>query len=123
MDAATNPDEAPLARESKLGLWVLGVTLVIIGFPLVALTTRTDTFFSWTIQPPLTAAFLGACYWGSAVLVVASARRSRWECARVAVPGIVTAGVFLLLATLIHYDRFHMDKATGWTWLVLYALL
>jgi hypothetical protein len=123
MEPATNPHEAPLAPESRFGLWFLGVTLVVIGFPLIALTTRTDTYFSWTIQPPLTAAFLGACYWGSAVLVLASARRSRWAYARVAVPGIVVAGSFLLLATLIHYDRFHMDSATGWVWLVLYALL
>jgi hypothetical protein len=123
MEAATNPRAAPLAPEAKLGLWILAVTLVVIGFPLVVLTKQTDTYFSWTIQPPLTAAVLGACYWGSAALVLTSARRSTWAYARVAVPGIVVAGVFLLLATLLHHDRFHMDSATGWAWLVLYALL
>ena len=29
--------------------------------------------------------------------------------------------ILLLLATLIHLDRFHMDSVTGWVWLSVYA--
>jgi hypothetical protein len=112
-----------LAPESRLGLLTLGILLAVIGLPLSVLPGDTETAFSWTIEPPLTAAWLGACYWGSCVLVLLSARRSAWAHARVVVPGILVAGVFLLSATVIHIDRFHMDSVTGWAWLVLYSLL
>ena len=112
-----------LAPQSRFGLWTLGILLAVIGLPLNLLPGETETAFSWTIEPPLTAAWLGGCYWGSCVLVLLSARRSAWTHARVVVPGILVAGVFLLSATLIHIDRFHMDSVTGWVWLVLYSLL
>src|SRR6187402_1912413 len=112
-----------LTRESRAGLWLLSGFLVLIGFPLVVLSGETDRYFAWTIEPPLSAATLGAFYWGSVVLVASSARQHAWANARVVVPGIVVAGTFLLLATLIHLDRFHMGRATGWIWLVLYAVM
>src|SRR3712207_4104700 len=113
----------PLARPTRLGLSILAVALLVIGAPLVLFPARTDDLFSWTIQPPLTAATLGAGYWGSFVLVLLSARQSLWTHARVAMPGIMVAGTLLLVATLLHLDRFHMESLTGWLWLVLYALL
>ena len=113
----------PVARETRLRLYVLAAALFLIGLPLVVAPTRTDRWFSWTIMPPLTAATLGACYWGSLVLIVLCAREGAWARARVAAPGILTAGTLLLLATLLHLDRFHLDSATGWIWIVLYALL
>ncbi len=113
----------PLAPESRLGLLILAGSLLVIGAPLVLLPARTEDVFSWTIEPPLTAAWLGAGYWGSFVLVLLCARQAFWTHARVAMPGIIVAGVFLLLATFIHLDRFHMDAVTGWAWLILYALL
>ena len=123
MRRAGEPRVRRLAPESRLGLWTLGILLAVIGLPLNLLPASTETAFSWTIEPPLTAAWLGGCYWGSSVLVLLSARRSAWTQARVVVPGILVAGALLLSATLIHIDRFHMDSVTGWAWLVLYALL
>jgi hypothetical protein len=123
MHRADETNVRRLAPESRLGLWALGILLAVIGLPLSVLPADTETAFSWTIEPPLTAACLGACYWGSCVLVLLSARRSAWTHARVVVPGILVAGAFLLLATVIHIDRFHMDSVTGWAWLVLYSLL
>jgi hypothetical protein len=123
MQRADDPRVRRLAPESRVGLWTLGILLAVIGLPLNLLPRETETAFSWTIEPPLTAAWLGACYWGSCVLVLLSARRSAWTHARVVVPGILVAGAFLLSATLIHIDRFHMDGVTGWVWLVLYSLL
>ena len=34
---------------------------------------------------------------------------------------ILVAGTLILLATLIHIDRFAMDSARGWVWVILYA--
>jgi hypothetical protein len=36
-------------------------------------------------------------------------------------PGILVAGTLILVATLVHIERFAMDTARGWIWVVLYA--
>jgi hypothetical protein len=59
------------ARPSAGLRWFFGVSAVlaaVAGFQLFVGATETDRFFSWTIDPPLTAAFLGAAYWAAMVL-------------------------------------------------------
>lgn len=104
-------------------LLVFCVTVFVAGFQLFVLTEHTDRFFAWTINPPLTAAFLGACYWGSFPLVFVSSRQSLWARARVAVPSVLLFTVLTLVATLMHIDRFHMDSVLGWAWLAIYVVV
>ena len=88
---------------------VAPVTRFLIGLPLVLLTTRTDKYFAWTIEPPLTAAFLGqqevrTAAWPGArpgtfeLLVVAGDRPGllSWIAGCLALEGlsILTASVF-----------------------------
>jgi len=56
----------------------------IAGFLLFPLAGETDRFFSWTIEPPVTAAFLGAAYWAALVLLAWAARQRTWALARTA---------------------------------------
>ena len=121
MEASRATALRPTTGFARLFLWQLGVTLLVVGFPVFVLSGDTDTYFAWTISPALTAAFLGANYWGSVVLVFLCAREPGWAAARVTVPGIFVAGTLLLLATLLHIDRFAMDTVRGWLWVVLYA--
>jgi hypothetical protein len=60
---------------------VLGAGLDLFLFP-----EATDTMFAWSIQPALTAAFLGANYLAAGVLEFGAARQITWARARVAVP-------------------------------------
>jgi hypothetical protein len=48
----------------------------IAGILLFVLAAGTDRFFSWTIEPPLTAAFLGAAYWAACVLLAMGRARA-----------------------------------------------
>ena len=105
----------------SLGLAVLTAALVLVGLPLVVAPGSTDRLFAWTIDVPLTAAFLGACYWTAALFTFLSARETEWVRVRVVLPGILVAGTLILLATLIHIDRFAMESARGWVWVILYA--
>lgn len=41
-------------------LLVAAGLVLAIGLPIYLLPDRTDLLFSWTVNPPLTAAFLGA---------------------------------------------------------------
>ena len=94
---------------------------LVAGFLLFPLAEETDRFFSWTIQPPLTAAFLGAAYWAAFVLIGWAARAATWEEARPALVPVTTIAVLLLVATLIHLDKFDLDSIFGWFWLVVYC--
>jgi hypothetical protein len=112
--------------------WLLvgAVALVVVaGIPLFFLSASTEQFFAWTIQPPLSAAFLGAGYWSVAWAVVLALREREWTRIRVIVPAVTLGVSLILLATLLHLDRFHFTSSIitaqiwAWAWLVLYAVL
>jgi hypothetical protein len=108
-------------------LWVAGALVALAGLQLFVLTESTERYFAWTVDPPLTAAFLGASYWSSAVFEWTAARRRDWGDARIAVPGVFVFTALTLVVTLIHLDRFHLGaefetltRAVTWLWLAIY---
>jgi hypothetical protein len=109
-------------------LWLGALLVSLAGIQLYFFSTRTDHLFAWTIDVPLTAAFLGAFYWTSLFLAVQSAIQARWAMARV---GLVGVQIFLwltLLATLLHLDKFHLSapdpfaRGAAWLWLFIYVV-
>ena len=94
----------------------------VAGFLLFVGASDTDRFFSWTIDPPLTAGFMGAAYWAAMVLLAWAAAQQSWERARTALPAVFTIAVLLLLATAIHLDRFHHDLF-GRFWEAVYVIV
>jgi hypothetical protein len=101
---------------------VAPLTRFLIGFPLVVLTTRTDMYFAWTIEPPLTAAFLGANYWSSALLAVLAARETTWARGRISISVALAFAPLTTAATLMHLDKFHLDTVYGWFWVGAYVV-
>jgi hypothetical protein len=89
---------------------------------------RTDRYFAWTIDSPMTAVFLGASYWSAVGLEVGAGRAARWSGARIAVPAVFVFTTVTLVVTLVHLDSFHLDgdlplgpRAVTWAWLAIYA--
>jgi hypothetical protein len=123
-DAGVRP-AGPALRPLLLGYALLGFGA---GVPLFLNSGDTHQF-AWTIKPPLTAAFLGAAYWASLVLNLVASRERVWARARIAVvPGLLFT-TLMLVATLIHLDRFHLHssdalaRAVAWVWLVAYIAI
>ena len=106
----------------RAGLVAIASVIFWLGLSLYVFPSDTDTLFAWTISPPLTAAFLGASYWASTTLAAACAYERDWVRGRAFAAPYLIAGVVLLVVTLVHIDKFHMDDVTGWAWLVLYAI-
>jgi hypothetical protein len=102
---------------------VAAVLAFIAGILLFVLATETDRFFSWTIEPPLTAAFLGAAYWAACVLLAWGARQESWGSARTVLLPVFVIAVLLLVATLIRIEKFDMDSVFGWFWLIVYMIV
>lgn len=103
--------------------------VTLLGFAGLALTAGallfvgandTDDWFSWTIQPPLTAASLGGFYWGALILLASAARAPGWLAARPVVYSVLSIAVVLLIVTLVHLDKFDTDSLFGIFWLCAY---
>ena len=110
---------------------LIGSALLVfsIGIPLFLLSGQTERYFAWTIQSPLTAAFLGAAYWASGVLELGAARERWWANVRSSVLPVLIFTVLTTFVTLIHLDRFHLaapglwTRLVTWAWLVVYGLV
>jgi hypothetical protein len=110
-------------------LYVFMANTVSAGILLYILAEETETLFAWTIEPPLSAAFLGAGYAGGFVLVLLTVRERPWANARIAILTVFEFAVLTLIVTLIHLDRFHLDadelsaQISAWLWLGIYIVV
>jgi hypothetical protein len=111
----------PITRELRILLRAFMALAFGAFILLFVFSENTDDSFSWTIKPPLTAAFLGASYLGAFILFWWTARRGDWEAARAALVPVTVIALLLLVATIIHEDRFH-DDLFGWFWRIVYLL-
>lgn len=113
---------------TKIVLWGDVVVTLIAGIALYPLAHTADTDFAWTIKTPISAAFLGAGYWGAMVGLVLAAMTQEWQRVRVVfVIGIVLT-TLMLLPTFVYLDQFHLDGGSpaatrlAWFWLILYLV-
>ena len=104
-------------------LYVASAFVLIAGLPLYVLSADTATWFAWTIDPPLTAATLGACYWAAGLLEFLGARARNWADARVAVPGVLAFTALTNLPTLQNMDSYHLDRVQAWVWIGTYLIV
>jgi hypothetical protein len=129
----TRRDFPPPQLTTKEMQWLLviaGGLVLAIGTPLVVVPRETDTFFSWTVNPPVTAAFLGSAYCASFLLEYLSSGKRTWPETRSAIPPVLTFTALTLVVTLVHIDKFHfgsgsslLTQAITWAWLVVYAVV
>jgi hypothetical protein len=89
--------------------------VLLYGFP-----TRTGELFAWPIDPPLTAYVLASAYLGGIWFFLAVARQREWHRVRHGFPAVVVFAGALLIATLLHLDRFSQN-VSFFTWITLYA--
>jgi hypothetical protein len=130
MSASVDPGAEP--REVIAGFkWMLVPFVVLAVGATAALyvrTTHTEDEFSWTIAPELTAALLGAAYAGTLVFFLLALRERVWANFRMVIPAPFVLSTLLLVATLVHLDKFHLDRdplpaTIAWIWLVVYLIV
>lgn len=117
-----------LSRGMRILLTIAGGLVLLAGLQLFVFPERTDEFFAWTIDVPLTAAFLGAGYGASVALEWLAAREGLWANARIAVPSVFVFTSLTLVATIVHLDLFHLDssidlstRVVTWAWIAIYV--
>jgi hypothetical protein len=119
-----------VTRSVRALLLVAAGLVLLAGIPLFVFPLRTQEWFAWTVASPMTAVFLGASYWASAVLEVGGATAPTWSRARIAVPAVAVFTVLTLVASLLHLPLFHLgaehavaSRAVAWGWLAVYVVV
>jgi len=106
------------------GVLILAAALVFgAGAALFFGAEHTAEFFAWTVTPPLTAATLGAAYWGAMVLELGAAREKSWAATRVAIPGVLVFTTLMNLPILQNIHLFHLHRPAAWAWIAVYAVV
>jgi hypothetical protein len=121
-------EQEPLLPSMRTLLRVAAFLVFLAGLQLYLFPLRTEDWFAWTIDVPMTAVFLGASYWSSAVLEVAGSRAAVWGHARLSVWTVFVFTTLTLVVTLVHLDKFHLGaeqplsaRLVTWGWLAIYA--
>jgi hypothetical protein len=107
---------------TRAGIWVLAVLAAANGLWLYLLPSEAETHYAWSIKPPVNAAFIGAGFLAGTLatgLVLASA--TRWRTFATLPVALWVLASSLLLATLIHNDRFKWSFPPTWVWTFVYA--
>ncbi len=114
---------------TRLVLAVFGGLTLLAFCALFVGAEQTHRVFAWTIQPPTTAAFLGAAYAAGCALELLALRRGTWAAVRLPFLTILVFTTVTLAATLLHLDRFHfgspvpLARFAAWFWLVIYVVV
>ena len=105
--------------------WFISGLAFVVAPLLYLLPDSTERLFAWTINPPITAAFLGGGYGTALAIEWLSARERVWAWARIVYPAMLLFTSLTLLATLLHLDKFHYNATaplavtTAWLWTVI----
>ena len=122
--------QAGLEKSSSTPIWwPLRIWMgVEVAFGLAAIGAiflrpqDTQENFAWPIQPVVMAAFLGGFYFAAAFLFVLPLFARTWQQIRAI---IIPAAVFttvMLVATVLHWDRFSVGTFPFYVWLASYLL-
>lgn len=128
MAMLTSSRKSVPVRDDRILLQTRLVLIVVVPFLLLAflilylLPDRSGERFAWAIKPHMTALFIGSGYLGGAYMFVYAIFGRRWHRIKTAFPAVTTFTVAMLLATILHWDRFNLKHFPFQLWLILYVI-
>src|ERR1044071_9479896 len=98
------------------------VVLLLAFVALYIFPDHTDIDFAWTILPRTSALLIGAGYTAGAYFFVRLLRDPKWHRFQAGFLPITAFAICMLVATLLHWDRFHHGTIIFYLWTVIYAI-
>ena len=98
------------------------VVLLLAFLALYIAPQHTDQDFAWTILPPMSAILIGAGYTAGAYFFVRVITERKWHRVQAGFLSITAFTICMLLATFLHWDRFHQGSPQFILWFVIYLL-
>ncbi len=105
--------------------WVLAAVILVLLIAFLVLYLNPETTkqnFAWEIKPPLTAVFMGAGYISGAYMFVFAVFGKKWHLIKNSFRPVTTFATSMLVATLLHYDRFLYSNLAFKLWLPIYII-
>jgi hypothetical protein len=100
-----------------------GALALVFGLLLFIFPNRTDTLFSWTITPAMSAVYVGASYAFGGIATLGLLFGRKWHPLGTLLLGTWVFSVGLLVATVLHWNRFHLGTAQFYVWFIIYVVL
>lgn len=128
MTSSSSSQNAPLVQDDRILLQTRLVLIFVVPFLLLAFLILyffpdlSGERFAWGIKPHMTALFIGSGYLGGAYMFIFAIFGKRWHRVKAAFPSVATFTVAMLLATIIHWDRFDINHFPFQLWLILYII-
>jgi hypothetical protein len=110
----------PLAR---IVFGFLAVLSIISGPLLYLYPGGTARYWAWEVQPAMSAVWLGASYIFAAMFLFTILFLGRFQKLFVALLTVWPFSCAMLFATLIHIDRFFVDRLAFWAWSFIYLIV
>ena len=98
-------------------LFLVAAFVILFFFP-----DQTGTLFAWAIKPHMSSMFFGSAYLGGAWILAKTAIGKRWHRVQAVFPAVTLFTIAMLIATLLHWERFSLGTAPFIAWLILYIV-
>jgi hypothetical protein len=98
------------------------VVLLLAFVALYIFPTHTDIDFAWTILPGTSALLIGAGYTAGAYFFARLLTDKKWHRVQAGFLPITVFTIYMLLATLLHLDRFHKGAFNFDLWTAVYII-
>ncbi len=115
------PGDRPMSLSMKLIFLFVVANAYAGAISLIFFPGDTESLFFWKIAPPINAVLFGMLYLIAGSVVLQAVIRGRWEPARYLTPMVIPFSLLLLLATLLHLDKFTPGFKLYY-WLVVYIV-
>lgn len=113
-----------LLRGVRRSIWGAFVLALANGLFLYFLPGQAEGHYAWPIKPSVNAAFLGAGYLSGVLPTALSLFVARyWRSVWALMWPFFTIGSVMLLATILHADRFRWHYPLTWVWTAVYVVI
>lgn len=104
---------------------VAAIVIAVLALAVLALyifPQYTDQNFAWTILPPTTAMLMGAGYFAGAYFFLRVLTEKKWHRVQAGFLPITAFTICMLLATVLHWNRFHQGTLLFYLWTGIYVV-
>src|SRR5690348_3808846 len=108
--------------ETRLVAALVIVILLAASSVLYLFPDYTDVHFAWTIRPRLTAMLIGSGYLAGTYFFLRVLTGTEWHRVAQGFLPITVFTIFMLVATLLHFDRFHQNQLEFYVWTIVYVI-
>lgn len=108
---------------TRIAFGFLALLSIISGPLLYLYPGGTARYWAWEIQPEMSAVWLGAGYTFAAMALLTLLLIGRFQKMLVILLSAWPFSCVMLFATLVHLDRFFVDRITFWAWLIIYFVV